>query len=177
MKLTVVASLVSLLLVSACATQPAPKADPQPAPEPVVALPMDELMAQLEPLEQMGLTVEKTDSGLRVVMPGAMAFASGSSEIDPAAYEALDRVATAMTALSAARADIVGHTDSAGRASYNQRLSEDRAEAVRAYVAGKGVETARMSALGKGEAEPIADNATAEGRAANRRVEISVTLN
>nr|WP_227817670.1 OmpA family protein [Nitrogeniibacter aestuarii] len=106
-----------------------------------------------------------------------MAFASGSSEIDPAAYEALDRVATAMTALSAARADIVGHTDSAGRASYNQRLSEDRAEAVRAYVAGKGVETARMSASGKGEAEPIADNATAEGRAANRRVEISVTLN
>ena len=177
MKLTVAASLVSLLLVSACATQPAPKTDPQPAPEPVVALPMDQLMAQLESLGQMGLTVDKTENGVRLVMPGAMAFASGSSVVDGAAHESLDRVATAMTAVAAAQAVIVGHTDSVGAARFNQRLSEDRAEAVRAYVAGKGVDTARLNAEGRGEAEPIADNATAEGRAANRRVEILVTLN
>jgi len=177
MKLTVVASLVSLTLLSACATQQTTQTDPQPVPEPVAAQPVDQLMSQLEVLGQMGLMVEKKDHGVVVVMPGAMAFASGSSEVDAAAYEALDRVATAMTALSAAQASIVGHTDSTGSASYNQRLSEDRAEAVRAYVAGKGVDTARMSAVGKGEAEPIADNGTAEGRAANRRVEIMVSLN
>lgn len=177
MKFNTAASLVSLLLLGACATAPAPTVDPQPVPEPVVALPMDELVSQLEPLNQMGLSVEKTDTGARVIMPGAMAFSSGSSVVDPAAHESLDRLATAMTAVSAARAAIIGHTDSAGSANYNQRLSEDRAEAVRAYVAGKGVDTGRMSAEGRGEAEPIADNATAEGRAANRRVEIIVTLN
>lgn len=177
MKLTMAASLVSLALLSACATQSAPKVDPQPAPEPVAAMPVDELTTQLESLGQMGLAVERRDQNVLVVMPGAMAFASGSSEVDAAAHEALDRIATTMTAMSGARATIVGHTDSTGSAAYNQRLSEDRAEAVRAYVAGKGVETARMSAEGKGESEPIGDNASMEGRAANRRVEIIVTLN
>jgi len=177
MKLSVAASLVSLSLLCACASQPASKQEAMSMPEPAALAPLDDLMAQLTPLEQMGLSVVKSESGVVLTMPGAMAFASGSSEVDPAAYEALDRVATAMTAVSSAQATITGHTDSTGKAGYNQRLSEDRAEAVRAYVAGKGVDTARMSAEGKGEAEPIADNATAEGRAANRRVEIRVSLN
>jgi len=177
MKLSLVASIVSLLVLSACATAPAPKVDPQPAPEPVVEKPMDTLMAQLAPLSGMGLTVEQREQGVFVLMPGAMAFASGSSEVNASAHEALDRIAIAMTALSATSATIVGHTDSTGSATYNQALSEDRAQAVRAYVAGKGVDTARLIAEGKGESAPIADNATAEGRATNRRVEISVTLN
>ncbi len=67
-----------------------------------------------------------------------------------------------------------GHSDSVGPEEYNQRLSEARAEAVKAYLVSQGVDVKRVQAIGKGESEPVADNATAEGRAKNRRVDVSV---
>lgn len=68
----------------------------------------------------------------------------------------------------------VGHTDSVGSAAYNQRLSLARAESVKAYLASKGVDRQRIRTEGRGETQPVADNATAEGRAKNRRVDIEV---
>ena len=68
----------------------------------------------------------------------------------------------------------VGHTDSVGGEAYNQKLSVARAEAVKAYLVGKGIEKNRVYTEGKGEKQPVADNKTAEGRAKNRRVEIEV---
>ena len=68
----------------------------------------------------------------------------------------------------------VGHTDSIGSDAYNQKLSVRRAEAVKAYLVGKGIEKNRVYTEGKGEKQPVADNKTAEGRAKNRRVEIEV---
>lgn len=68
----------------------------------------------------------------------------------------------------------VGHTDSVGPEAYNQRLSVRRAEAVKAYLVSKGIEANRVYTEGKGEAQPVADNKTKEGRAKNRRVEIEV---
>ncbi|NIM69850.1 MAG: OmpA family protein [Xanthomonadales bacterium] len=68
--------------------------------------------------------------------------------------------------------EIAGHTDSMGAESYNQGLSERRANAVRDYLAANGANAANLSAKGYGESEPVADNATEEGRAANRRVEL-----
>jgi len=173
MKLPVLSLFASLVLLSACATQP-PEA-PATAPEPVVESPVDQLESQLADLEAMGLTVAREDHGFMITIPGAMAFASGRSDLDPAAREPLDRIATAMTAVAATRAEVTGHTDSMGAAKHNQALSEARADAVVAYIAGKGVDTARLSAKGMGEDAPVADNATAEGRAANRRVEIVIT--
>ena len=69
----------------------------------------------------------------------------------------------------------VGHTDSVGSKSYNQALSAQRASAVLSYLVGKGVDAARMKSEGRGESQPVASNATAQGRAQNRRVEIEVT--
>ena len=68
----------------------------------------------------------------------------------------------------------VGHTDRIGSDKYNQKLSEKRAEAVKAYLVGKGVDANRVYTEGKGENQPVADNRTREGRAKNRRVEIEV---
>jgi OOP family OmpA-OmpF porin len=68
----------------------------------------------------------------------------------------------------------VGHTDSIGTEEYNQKLSERRAAAVKAYLVSKGIEANRVYTEGKGEKQPVADNRTAEGRAKNRRVEIEV---
>jgi OOP family OmpA-OmpF porin len=68
----------------------------------------------------------------------------------------------------------VGHTDSVGNDTYNQKLSVRRAESVKAYLVSKGIEKNRVYTEGKGEKQPVADNKTAEGRAKNRRVEIEV---
>lgn len=172
MKLPVFSVFASVVLLSACATQP-PEV-PAKAPEPVVESPADQLEAQLAELESMGLSVAREADGFMITVPGAMAFGSGRSVLDPAAREALDRIATAMTAVASTQAEVIGHTDSMGAAKHNQALSEARADAVVAYIAGKGVDTARLSAKGMGEGAPVADNATAEGRAANRRVEIII---
>ncbi len=68
----------------------------------------------------------------------------------------------------------IGHTDSVGSDSYNQKLSVRRSEAVKAYLVSKGIEKNRVYTEGKGEKQPVADNKTREGRAKNRRVEIEV---
>ena len=68
----------------------------------------------------------------------------------------------------------VGHTDSIGSDAYNQKLSVRRAEAVKAYLVGKGIDTKRVYTEGKGKKQPVATNKTAAGRAQNRRVEIEV---
>jgi outer membrane protein OmpA-like peptidoglycan-associated protein len=70
---------------------------------------------------------------------------------------------------------VVGHTDSKGSDAYNQRLSLARAEAVKTYLVSKGIDGQRIRTEGRGESQPVADNATEEGRAKNRRVEIQVT--
>ena len=71
---------------------------------------------------------------------------------------------------------IVGHTDSVGGSSYNERLSQRRAESVRQYLAAHGVDTGALEVTGMGEAEPIASNRTRDGRARNRRTEIQLEL-
>jgi OOP family OmpA-OmpF porin len=86
----------------------------------------------------------------------------------------LDQVANALLSVSARNIIVEGHTDSRGSESYNQGLSQRRADAVRNYLVQRGYPSDRIQSRGKGEGSPIADNASSEGRANNRRVEIII---
>ncbi|MEM9605721.1 MAG: OmpA family protein [Pseudomonadota bacterium] len=99
-------------------------------------------------------------------------FASESAELDADAQALLDRVGAALGRIPDLIVEVVGHTDSWGSAEYNQGLSERRAQAVADYLSGLPGFMTTLSVRGAGEAEPVADNASAEGRALNRRIEL-----
>ncbi len=104
-------------------------------------------------------------------------FANNSAEIQPSSFDMLQKYADFLTKYSAYSANIVGYTDSRGSEAYNQKLSQKRANAIKDMLLEKGVPADRLSSEGKGEANPIADNATSEGRAENRRIEAELIRN
>lgn len=110
-----------------------------------------------------------------ITLSGSVLFTTGQATLLPIAQQSLDRVAEALKAQGEDKRIIIeGHTDSRGSDLTNQQLSLARASAVRDYLVSRGIPANRVEAVGKGESQPIADNATAEGRANNRRVEIIV---
>ena len=116
--------------------------------------------------------VSSSSSAAMATISGDVAFDVGSANIKPGFAANLDALASQMLAREGSRFSIVGHTDNSGAEDYNQQLSERRAEAVADYLVGQGISAGALSILGLGESRPIADNATAEGQARNRRVEI-----
>lgn len=94
--------------------------------------------------------------------------------LKPAGKATLDELAQLIKDINLEVVVAVGHTDSIGTEAYNLKLSERRAQAVKAYLVSKGIDASRIYTEGKGEAQPIASNKTAEGRAKNRRVDIEV---
>ena len=94
--------------------------------------------------------------------------------VKPAGQAALDELLMKLQGMNTEVMVTVGHTDSIGSDAYNQKLSQRRAEAVKAYLVSKGVDASRVYTEGKGESQPVADNKTAEGRAKNRRVTVEV---
>ena len=101
-------------------------------------------------------------------------FATANHVGDLKAKERLDDLVSKLAGINVEVVLIVGHTDNVGAANANQKLSVQRADAVKNYLIKKGIEPNRIYAEGKGETQPIAENSTAEGRAKNRRVEIEV---
>ncbi len=99
-------------------------------------------------------------------------FATGSAKLLPKSFKSLNEVVKILGDDKTLKLDIDGHTDSQGKPDKNQTLSENRANAVKAYLASKGVEETRLFAAGHGQDVPVADNKTAAGRAKNRRVEM-----
>lgn len=119
--------------------------------------------------------VKEDSRGTIITLDGAVLFVTGKAELLPLAKQKLDEVAKALTDLDAKQTITVeGHTDSRGADDMNLKLSEDRANAVRAYLVERGVKPDRIKSVGRGEATPIASNDTPEGRANNRRVEIVI---
>ncbi len=122
-----------------------------------------------------GVDVSRTaDDRLKVNIPSDVSFDFGSASIRPAMRTVLDPFAAGLLgdANANTRVEIVGHTDSTGSESVNSALSVERAHSVRDYLLSQGVPAPRVTTLGKGEREPVADNASESGRARNRRVEI-----
>jgi OOP family OmpA-OmpF porin len=101
-------------------------------------------------------------------------FELNSSELTAGSSESLNKVVDAMNEYDQLRIEIQAHTDNTGDAAYNLSLSEKRANSVRDYLIAGGIAANRMEVKGYGETQPVADNNTREGRAANRRVELKV---
>jgi OOP family OmpA-OmpF porin len=103
-------------------------------------------------------------------------FDTNKATIRKSSFKALDAAAKILTDYPSLRLEVSGHTDSSGKAERNDELSKERAEAVRDYLAGKGIGSDRLEAVGHGSSLPIADNKTAKGRSQNRRIEFKVLV-
>jgi outer membrane protein OmpA-like peptidoglycan-associated protein len=120
-------------------------------------------------------SVKQEPRGMVITLSGSVLFASAKADLLPAAQLKLNDVATALTKEDPISKIVVeGHTDSQGQASYNQELSQRRAQVVRDYLVTRGIASDRITAQGFGPTRSVADNGSAEGRANNRRVEIVV---
>ena len=160
--LACVAPLLMLVLtqVTGCASAPP---EPPPAPAPVAARP-----AVVLPIAQL-------DRGVQIVLPDSVLFQSGKADLnvtDSGPY--LDRIAMLLNTKTVKKIAIEGHTDSVGNAAANQRLSEQRAEAVANALIARAVPTDRLARRGLSFSQPVAPNDVDAGRRLNRRTEVIV---
>ena len=119
--------------------------------------------------------VKEEARGTVITLDGAVLFVTGKAQLTPLAQQKLSEVAKALLDIDPSRRIVVeGHTDSRGTDAANMELSRQRATAVREYLVTQGIDADRITAVGRGETEPVASNETTEGRANNRRVEIVV---
>jgi outer membrane protein OmpA-like peptidoglycan-associated protein len=121
-----------------------------------------------------GVEVVRMGDNLTLSMPGNVTFAFDSAKLNPQFDPVLDKLAQTLIEYNKTVIQIAGHTDSTGSHEYNMKLSLQRADSVKAYLASHGVPAARLVTLGAGPDYPIASNDTEEGRAQNRRVEITI---
>jgi outer membrane protein OmpA-like peptidoglycan-associated protein len=136
---------------------------------------MDRQQRELEAeLSGSGVGVARQGDNLVLRMPSDVTFASNQSAINPRFNATLDDVAGVLNRYDQSIVDIIGHADSDGADDYNLNLSRQRASSVARYLVSRNVLADRLYVDGRGESAPIATNATAEGKAMNRRVEILI---
>jgi outer membrane protein OmpA-like peptidoglycan-associated protein len=136
---------------------------------------MDAQEAKLrKQLRGSGVSVERVGDNINLIMPGNITFASNSANINAGFYSVLDSVALVIAEYDKTLVVVAGHTDSDGSNSFNQDLSQRRAGSVSNYLISQSILPVRLETVGFGEAEPIAENTTAEGKQLNRRVEITL---
>jgi len=136
---------------------------------------MDKQEAELRAgLEGTGVSVTRIGDNITLNMPGNVTFATDSSDLSPAFFDVLNSVGKVLDEFDKSVVEVAGHTDSTGSDAYNQSLSERRAASVANYLKGQGVMNERLITVGLGEKYPVADNGSAAGRQANRRVEITM---
>lgn len=136
---------------------------------------LDQQAADLDAIP--GADVEKRDDSILVNFQGGLLFDTGSSNLEAGGYDRLRSMAQTLIAYPESRVIVKGHTDSTGAEDFNQKLSEERADRVRNFLVAEGVTPDRITSVGFGESLPLSTNATSEGRAQNRRVEVEIRPN
>jgi outer membrane protein OmpA-like peptidoglycan-associated protein len=121
--------------------------------------------------------VIREGEGIVIKFKEKVLFGYDRSDLNATAKTNLDKLKNILLKYPETNITVIGHTDSKGSDSYNQTLSESRATAVTNYASQNGIDKARLTAIGKGESDPIATNDTEEGSASNRRVEFVITAN
>jgi outer membrane protein OmpA-like peptidoglycan-associated protein len=132
----------------------------------------DELRRQMR---DSGVTVTRKGDDIILNMPGNITFRTDSADLNSQFYKVLDGVAQVAKKYDKTIIEVAGHTDSTGTAEYNKGLSQRRANSVADYLVTRGVIQARIMTAAGGEDHPIANNTTEQGRAANRRVEVTLS--
>ncbi|HWK73477.1 MAG TPA: OmpA family protein [Povalibacter sp.] len=136
---------------------------------------MDVQEAKLrQKLEGTGVSVTRMGDNITLNLPSSITFASNSADLNAQFYNALDGVSMVLKEYEKTVVEVAGHTDSSGTDQYNQALSERRAQSVASYLGSHGVSGKRLITVGAGESRPVASNDTEQGKAANRRVELTI---
>ncbi|MCQ2148292.1 MAG: OmpA family protein, partial [Bacteroidales bacterium] len=146
----------------------------------VIGKKMDKKAEELAALQNATVETIKDANGLdaiKVTFESGILFPTNGTTLSADSKKALADFAAKMSDLVDTDITIWGHTDNTGTAAVNERISKQRAEAVSTYLGSCGIAKSRMTAEGKSFNLPVADNATAEGRAQNRRVEVYITAN
>jgi len=155
-------SLAPILLLAACQSAP---------PVPPAAPTREQKVAALQ---EIGFV--PADSAWELDLGVKLLFETNVDDLSPEGRDAVAKVAQALTRVGIDRVLVEGHTDNVGSARHNEQLSLRRAESVAQHLAGAGLKDAAIERRGLGFAKPVADNATAEGRAQNRRVVVTVRV-
>ncbi len=136
---------------------------------------MDVQEAKLrQQLENTGVSVTRDGENIILNMPSNITFEVNKSDVKPSFAEVLYSVSLVLKEYKSTMIEVAGHTDSTGSDSYNQMLSQQRAQAVSSVLIRDGVEAVRIDTVGYGESRPVASNSTPSGRQLNRRVELTL---
>lgn len=138
---------------------------------------LDRQEAELRQQLGSNATIVNTGDQLIVTLPQDILFATDSANLSGALRSDLTALAASMNRYPNTTINVIGHADNTGTAAYNQDLSQRRAQSVSSALINAGVAPSRIRSIGRGETAPIASNLTPEGRAQNRRVEITITPN
>jgi outer membrane protein OmpA-like peptidoglycan-associated protein len=125
-------------------------------------------------LDRTGVSVTRVGDNITLNMPANITFGFDQSDLNAGFYDVLGSVATVLDEFDQTVVEVAGHTDSTGADDYNQRLSEQRAASVAAFLRTRGIRTDRMIEIGMGESRPVASNDAEAGRQQNRRVELTL---
>jgi len=139
----------------------------------IIGAQMDKQAKELEQTVE-GATIERVGEGIQITFASGMLYDFDSDFVKPDSRTNLQALARSLSQYPDSDILIIGHTDQVGSSSYNQGLSERRANAAASYLSAQGVSGTRIGTRGLGETEPVASTETEAGRQANRRVEIAI---
>jgi len=137
---------------------------------------MDKQAAELQ-RDMANAKVERVGEGIKITFDSGILFDTNSSTLRPASQADVSKLAATLQKYADTNVLVEGHTDSSGTDAINQPLSEQRAQSVASALTAQSVSSSRISTKGYGSTQPVADNTTAEGRQANRRVEVAIYAN